>query len=216
MKAAIIAGCVSLSVLSASAAHARPQVTVGKPKVIVTHFKIEMEPPSKYLVPYEGNLEIQYFSDYKTLLDACPHSLDGASTGSTISACTKPSINHKTCTIYVLTEETQKRISANLARTLRHELAHCNGWYHPVATKQFLEGDIWPEAEGAKWVRSSIKVPMPKFPASTRILPASPPVVCVTPDWKQEPCSDRKYKDEPNAWAKAVRTVPYITNGKTQ
>ena len=51
---------------------------------------------------------------------------------------------------------------------------------------------MWDEAEGAKWMRAATTVAMPKFPASTRILPADPPVVCVTPDWKSESCENRK------------------------
>ena len=66
----------------------------------------------------------------------------------------------------------------NYALTLRHELAHCNGWPadHP----------------GAKKVQVDTKVEMPKLPASTKELPAYPPIVCVTPDWKSEPCESRK------------------------
>ena len=53
-------------------------------------------------------------------------------------------------------------------------------------------GERVAEAEGAKWIRMSTKVSVPKLPASTRILAASPPVVCVTPDWQREPCESRK------------------------
>jgi len=162
-----------------------------------------MYPPAKYDVPYEGNLEIRYFSDVKDLQNACPH-LEGAVSGSSVSACAQSSVDHKNCSVHALTEEAAKRNGGNLAFSLRHELAHCNGWYHPVAKKQFHEGDIWPEAEGAKWIRSATKVLMPKLPTSARILAASPPVVCVTPEWKQEPCSERKYKDELDAWAKGA------------
>jgi len=35
--------------------HARPQVVVGKPKIV--YFKISLFPPPKYDVPYEGNLK---------------------------------------------------------------------------------------------------------------------------------------------------------------
>ena len=76
---------------------------------------------------------------------------------------------------------------------MRHELAHCNGWKHPEDTngRKFNVGDNWDEAEGAKWVVASTKASMPNLPASTKILPAFPPVVCVTPEWKQEPCAKR-------------------------
>jgi len=59
MKAAIIAGCVSLSVLSiASAAHTaqRPHVVVGKPKIITRTIPGALMPPPKYDKPYDGEL----------------------------------------------------------------------------------------------------------------------------------------------------------------
>src|SRR5262249_36051790 len=91
------------------------------------------------------------------------------------------------------TEDVLKRKGTNHNFTLRHELAHCNGWKHPNTTngKKFNVGDRWDEAEGAKWVPANTKVSMPKLPTSTRILPASPPVICVTPEWKPEPCKNR-------------------------
>jgi len=85
-----------------------------------------------------------------------------------------------------------------------------------IRSKKFQEGEIWKEAEGAKWIREATHVEMPKLPPSTRTLHmATSPVVCLTPDWKEEPCSERKYKDEPNAWAKPVREVPYVNIKKT-
>jgi hypothetical protein len=46
-----------LMVSTALPVHARPQVVVGKPKIV--YFKISLFPPPKYDVPYEGNLEIR-------------------------------------------------------------------------------------------------------------------------------------------------------------
>ena len=143
--------------------------------------------PAKYDKPYEGELEVRLFSNIESLETACPHPESVK-----VVACAAASVDHKRCVVHALTEDAAKRYGANLAFSLRHELAHCNGWHHPVATKQFHEGDVWDEAEGAKWMRAATKVAMPKFPASTRILPAYPPVVCVTPDWKSESCENRK------------------------
>ena len=46
VKKALLAGVAVLSVLSVPGAFARPQVIVGKPKII--YFKISMYPPAKY------------------------------------------------------------------------------------------------------------------------------------------------------------------------
>ena len=87
-----------------------------------------------------------------------------------------------------------KRKRRDYAFMMRHELAHCNGWKHPKDTngKRFNVGDRWDEAEGGKWVAATTKASMPSLPVFTRILLASPPVICVTPDWKSEPCESRK------------------------
>jgi hypothetical protein len=62
-----------------------------------------------------------------------------------------------------------------VALTLRHELGHCNGWIsHDGGRTMFAD-----------------TVEMPKLPASIHELPAYPPFVCVTPDWKPQSCKDR-------------------------
>jgi hypothetical protein len=194
MKAAIIAGCVVLSVLNAPRAHAasRPHVEVGKPRIIVRHITIRgsLLPPPKYDKPYEGELEIQFFSSSEDVQRVCPNT-------HTETACAARSVDGKKCQIFMATENVIKQKGGAYNFTLRHELAHCNGWNHPNTTngRRFNVGEKWDEAEGGKWVAANTKVPMPKLPASTRILPASPPVVCVTPEWKPEPCEGRLSKD---------------------
>jgi hypothetical protein len=190
MKKALLAGVAALSVLSASVAHAAPRVVVGKPKIITTTIRGSMFPPPKYDKPYEGELEIIFFSNSADVKAACPNI-------STDTACATHSVDLKKCWIHKGTEEVIKREGGNYAFTLRHELARCNGWKHPNTTngRKFKAGAVWDEAEGAKWIAANTKVSMPKLPATTRILPASPPVVCVTPDWKSEPCGSREIKD---------------------
>ena len=205
MKRLFLTGIAALF-LATGAAHARPQVIAGKPKVVVTHFRISTLPPAKYDVPYEGQLEIFYYQNLETAGICDPGAL----------ACARPTSDHKRCVISILSPEAAKRLGINYAFSLRHELGHCNGWKHPKESKKFQEGEIWKEAEGAKWIREATHVEMPKLPPSTRTLHmATSPVVCLTPDWKEEPCSERKYKDEPNAWAKPVREVPYVNIKKT-
>jgi hypothetical protein len=189
----LFALCIAFSLPSESMPlQARPMVVVSKPKVV--YFKISVFPPPKYDVPYEGELSIRLYSSMEDMRGACPN-------GHNVLACSKVTVDHKRCEIDALTETAAKRAGLNYAFTLRHELAHCNGWRHPMVTKEdqgrFHAGSMWAEAEGAKWIREDTKIAMPKLPASTRILPASPPVVCVTPDWKPEPCAKR----QEGAWA---------------
>ena len=192
MKKTLLAGIAVLSVLSASAAHAgqRPHVVVGKPKIVYTTIRGAMFPPPKYDKPYDGELEIRFFSSSEDVRGACPSTHSDA-------ACASHSVDGKKCWIMMGTEDVIKSKGFAYAFALRHELAHCNGWKHPNTTdgKKFNVGDKWDEAEGAKWVAANTKVSMPKLPALTRILPASPPVVCVTPDWQPEPCKERESKD---------------------
>jgi len=192
MKKTLLAGIAVLSVLSASAAHAgqRAHVVVGKPKIVYTTIRGAMFPPPKYDKPYDGELEIRFFSSSEDVRGACPSTHSDA-------ACASHSVDGKKCWIMMGTEDVIKSKGFAYAFALRHELAHCNGWKHPNTTdgKKFNVGDKWDEAEGAKWVAANTKVSMPKLPALTRILPASPPVVCVTPDWQPEPCKERESKD---------------------
>ena len=184
----------------ASAAHARPQVVVGKPRIIYTTVKGALFPPPKYDKPYEGELEIIFFSDAEDLERVCK-------LGPKVNACAIRSLDHKKCWIFASSEELMKRKGSNYAFMLRHELAHCNGWKHPEDTngRKFEVGEKWNEAEGGIWLRSDTKKTMPEFPTVTRSLPASPPVVCVTPEWKLEPCNKRKDKDNPNWWAERIK-----------
>ena len=169
-------------------AQARPQAVVGKPKIITRTIWIKtgLMPPPKYDKPYEGDLEIQFFTNSEDIAVVCKDSHSEA-------ACAAYANDLKTCRIHILTEDALKRKGFAYNFALRHELAHCNGWKHPEDTngRKFNVGDNWDEAEGAKWVVASTKASMPKLPASTKILPAFPPVVCVTPEWKQEPCAKR-------------------------
>jgi len=188
MKKLLLTGIAALSVLAASAAHAgqRPRVIVGKPRIITTTIKGVMLPPPKYDKPYDGELEIVFFSNSEDVKQAC--------FGHDDAACAARSVDGKKCWIRMLSENAMKHKGENYAFALRHELGHCNGWKHPNSTngRKFSAGDKWDEAEGAKWIAENTKMPVPKLPASTRVLPASPPVICVTPDWQKEPCESRK------------------------
>jgi hypothetical protein len=174
-------------------AHARTNAVVGKPRVVTTVIQAALLPPPQYDKRYDGELEIRFFSNVADVQQACINTGSGETTG-----CTMLSVDHKHCSMFLASEDMMKRKGKSYAFVLRHELAHCNGWKHPKTTegKKFNVGDMWDKAEGAKWIALNTKMPMPMLPALTRILPAFPPVVCVTPDWKQEPCDNRNRRDD--------------------
>jgi hypothetical protein len=182
MKKILLAGVAAL-LLVTGAAHAGQRNHVVVRQIMIPSGLL---PPPKYDKPYNGELEIRLFSNVADVQQVCINS--HSDTG-----CTMLSADHKHCWIFLASEDILKRKGRNYAFVLRHELAHCNDWKHPNTTegKKFNLGDTWDKAEGAKWIAANTKMPMPKFPASTRILPAPPPVVCVTPDWKPEPCASR-------------------------
>jgi hypothetical protein len=186
MKKLLLTGVAALSVLSASATHAGQRDHVVVRQVMI---QTGLLPPPQYDKPYNGELEIQFFSNAADVDQACKGK--GESIG-----CTWIPADHKPCRMFLATEELAKRKGKNYAFVLRHELAHCNGWRHPKTTEgqKFKLGQTWDNAEGGKWIAADTKMPMPKLPVLTRILPASPPVVCVTPDWQPESCEDRKTK----------------------
>jgi hypothetical protein len=201
--ALLASGGIATLLLATGPAYAgqRPHAIVANPR-IVTLIKAALYPPLEYDKPYDGELEIQFFSSSEDVVRACSQS---------DTACTFLSADHKKCRIMMGTEDVIRRNGFTYAFTLRHELAHCNGWKHPKkeGERTVKIGSRWDEAEGAKWLAANTKVPMPTLPALTRILPASPPVVCVTSEWKPEPCNKRK---EPTSQAQETRKPPVMLN----
>jgi len=187
MKKLLLTGIAALSVLTASAAHARPQVVVDKPRIVTTGPRINLLPPPQYDKQYDGELEMQRISTQAEIDRICD--------GTSHYACTSRSRDGKRCWIFMATDDVLKQHGMQYAFALRHELAHCNGWHHPhpnaLKGKHFQAGDTWNEAEGAKWVVIGNFKTMPILPERTRILATYPPVVCVTPEWKEEPCKNR-------------------------
>jgi hypothetical protein len=166
--------------LATGAAHAK-----AKERVNAHSIELGLMPPPRYDKPFDGELSIVLFSSGDDIKRVCK--------GEARTGCTHRLPDGKKCTLYVLSEEIAKREGKNFAFVLRHETAHCNGWNHPFKTERTWQiGETWKEAEGAKWLRANAKMEMPTLPPSTRMLPASPPVVCVTPEWKPEPCKNRE------------------------
>jgi len=130
-------------------------------------------PPTEFDRPYTGELEIVRVPNLREVEAIC------RKTG--IYACSGLLANGARCIVFILPDKQLKASGKNaIAFMSRHELGHCNGWpgNHKNGRrvdKEFRDGHI----------------AMPTMPAVIRELPASPPVVCVTPDWKQEPCASR-------------------------
>ena len=139
-------------------------------------------PPAEFDKPYTGELTILRMATEQDIRDACPDpdwekSFQGRST-----ACTRVAPPREQCWILIVSDQALKARHQNYAAVLRHELAHCNGW--PVDHK------------GGKPVAiKDLVITMPQLPSSTKILPAYPPLVCMTPDWKSEPCASRRNEE---------------------
>jgi hypothetical protein len=130
-------------------------------------------PPVEYDKPYTGELWITRLSSEEEIQNLCKE-------GKRACANTKnlpPGQVAPKCHIYMLTDkQLRAKGIGGAAISLRHELGHCNGWRgHDGGRKVYIDTHI----------------DMPKLPASTRELPAYPPLVCVTPEWKQESCKAR-------------------------
>jgi hypothetical protein len=189
MKAAIIAGCVVLSVLHAPGAYAGERTT--RQMVTVTKLWAGM-PPAAFDIPYPGELRIWLVQSKKDMRGFCPWAAANQDNWSG-TACTHVSRDQKYCDIYLLKNDKDSPVKRSIE--LRHELAHCNGW-------------------GTNHI-NHIKVPadrdvkMPTLPPGTVTLRAYPPLVCLTPDGKEEPCEARK-PDGGNPWANSVENYQIL------
>jgi hypothetical protein len=128
-------------------------------------------PPAEYDKPFNGELEIQRFATSEDIQRVCK----GEGVG---IACSARAVDGTKCWIFVVANNVIEKREYSLATILRHELGHCNGWKHG-------------KKDGGRWIRADSIRTMPALPASTRWFPAYPPVVCLTPEWKPEPCKNR-------------------------
>jgi hypothetical protein len=153
-----------------------------KPRTPIATFNM-LAPPPQYDVPYKGALSIWVSS--QATIDTMCKTRDGKYTSHTACAI---HYNDNWCGVWILKDIVEGKrfdtidvngdvahgVKGNLALTLRHELAHCNGW----------PGD---HPDG-KRIDVGISTDMPKLPASTHWLPAYPSEVCVTLDGKVDDC----------------------------
>jgi hypothetical protein len=174
--------------------------TVKLPTVTVT-YKPSL-PPAEFDKPYEGKLRIWRVNSEQAIRDVCP-TLDWSKSAATIACAIGPKNNPKPfCEVYIVNDQILKRYQTNVWLSLKHELGHCNGWPgdHPKATKV-----------------SSITRPEVKLPEETQWLRASPPVLCLTPEGKEESCTARTVSISQivtnDPWAKppVLKTIPVPT-----
>jgi hypothetical protein len=125
-------------------------------------------PPVEYAVPYTGELTIWNVRSKEDMLQYC---VAGDQTNWTGTGCTKV-YDKSHCVIWIIKDP---RIHPTIM--LRHELAHCNGWSTGHAGYQKVWGD------------EPVKAPL--LPQTTKILRAYPPLVCLTPEGKEESCTER-------------------------
>jgi hypothetical protein len=132
-------------------------------------------PPIEYDKPYTGELTIIRFTTEADVLATCTVSKSRFACAKTPDEAVP---SH--CVVVMLIDEKLKAYGDNYpALTMRHELGHCNGW------------DVDHKGERGP-IFTDTHIEMPKLPASTKELPAYPPVVCITPAGKQESCNNRK------------------------
>jgi hypothetical protein len=144
-------------------------------------------PPVEYDKPYTGKLTIRRLATEEGVFATC------LKAGEKKFACAaQPADNsHSYCNIYIANDNILKKFHYHYAFVLRHELGHCNGW----------SGDH----KGGRKVFVNSVTTVPSLPADAQILPTYPPLVCVTPDWKTEPCTERKPDPPVRTWAEIYR-----------
>jgi hypothetical protein len=153
-------------------------------------------PAVEFDKPYTGELMIMRFASEQDLRAVCR----GVEFKHHAVACAgtpkdrPPDQPAPWCRIYIGTDQLLRAAGFSLALTLRHELGHCNGWRHGNG-----------KLDNGRRVYADTQVTMPTLPPSTKELPAYPPLVCVTSDWKAEPCAERKPDPPVRTWAEIYR-----------
>jgi hypothetical protein len=95
------------------AAHAgqRPHAVVGKTRIITRVIPGALMPPPKYDKPYDGELEIRFFSNSADVQQACK-SVGGLGSD---TGCAHVSLDHKRCWLFLASEDLAKREGRNYA-----------------------------------------------------------------------------------------------------
>jgi hypothetical protein len=195
VKKELLAGiAVLLLATGAACAASHPRVVVGKPRITVMHY-FNYLPPPEYDKPFTGKLTIRRLETEEEVFRTCKTSR---------VACAWRVADGSACHLLIVNDKVIRSNHGSWAFTLRHELGHCNGWTQEHERKRKVE----------------IKdVGMPTLPKDIEILPSYPPVVCVTPEWKQEPCEKRNTPAVvagPNTWIEILKVKPTVDCFATQ
>lgn len=153
----------------------------------VTHY-IGSLPPPEFDKPFTATLIIRRIDTEESLHAACE--------GVSKIACAGLTANGQTCYLYIANDDILRKYHMIYVMSLRHELGHCNGW-----TAQH---------ENKRIVRVDSVTTTPALPKDTWSLPAYPPVVCITPEWKPEPCSNRNNTVTAEPIVKADKAVKIL------
>jgi hypothetical protein len=92
-------------------------------------------PPAEYDKPFIGKLEEVVAKDQDELIFFCgKHSKLG---------CAWPSPFEPSCIIYLASDELIRKSGYTPEFVRRHEIAHCNGWNHPLVPDRSPKIDPW-------------------------------------------------------------------------
>ena len=80
-------------------------------------------PPPEFDRPFDGRLEEFIVKDHEELANFCGQQL--------AFGCAFPAFDRRSCLIYLLPDDFQRRYGITIEIARRHEIAHCNGWHHP-------------------------------------------------------------------------------------
>src|SRR5262245_13351965 len=82
----------------------------------------QIVPPPQYDRPYHGQLTVERVGSIAELFRLCPNGVKQP------IGCAFP--NGNSCRIYLVPDSVIRAANSTLARIMRHEIAHCNGWKH--------------------------------------------------------------------------------------
>jgi hypothetical protein len=166
-----------------------PTTTVARKTTIIymTTF-----PPPEFDKPFTGKVtiwQVNSVDDIQTKYCMAANTRAGCS----VHPIKQPAAPY--CLIWILNDAGLKRIGVAKSLVLRHELAHCNGWPkdHPNGRKVPVDKEVsFSLPPDTTWVR------------------AYPPLVCLTPEGKEESCQSRQPVLTENPWATILKQKPEV------
>jgi hypothetical protein len=156
-------------------------------------------PPADYDVQYKGILTITRVQSEEDIREICavPAQQIRASACAKRSHTASPNQPAPYCRIFVVTDKILKSMGATWEFTLRHELAHCNGWPadHPNGKKALVSTRMKMPTlpEGTQWL-TEYDVLKERYQSNTFLKPnPNKNAAAVSPE---EPVKDKAATDE--------------------